>query len=339
MNEKILEKYKIYLRQEYRIEKTKKKIKKNTFNGHYGLVKKFLQKVNKPHNNISRKDLDKWRNDIEEEYETNGNIRRIQSVNLFFKWLKKPHMKLPTPRQEETKKTVLNKEELERYLETSKRDPLDYLIALLQIDGKLRPSEFGNIKISNIDQSNQILYLEDTKTGNNSIPISPRLSQAIERYRPYRKPLPGYEDYLIIIPKGRYQGMAPNERGELVRNHTKQIAIKANIDKPVLPYTIKRLSITADFNEGVNPKIIQRTARHKRIETTLLYNQVTDEMVRQYFNDRDKNLISPSPEKRQDLLYERYKHGEIDRITLNKGLETLEAETHRKDFEHDPAIG
>lgn len=38
-----------------------------------------------------------------------------------------------------------------------------------------------------------------------------------------------------------------------------------------------------DFNKQVNPKIIQRKARHRKIETTLRYDHVSDDMVRKYF--------------------------------------------------------
>lgn len=43
----------------------------------------------------------------------------------------------------------------------------------------------------------------------------------------------------------------------------------AGITKYVAPYIIKPSSITCDFNKHINPKIIQRKARHSKIETTL----------------------------------------------------------------------
>ena len=42
-------------------------------------------------------------------------------------------------------------------------------------------------------------------------------------------------------------------------------------------------SITVDFNKQINPKIIQRKARYRKIETTLRYDHVNDDMVREYF--------------------------------------------------------
>jgi len=43
-------------------------------------------------------------------------------------------------------------------------------------------------------------------------------------------------------------------------------------------------NLTCDFNKQVNPKIIQRKARHSKIETTLQYDHVSDDMVKEYFN-------------------------------------------------------
>ena len=55
------------------------------------------------------------------------------------------------------------------------------------------------------------------------------------------------------------------------------------IRKVIKSKNIKPSSITLDFNKNVNPKIIQRKARHRKIETTLRYDHVSDDMVREYF--------------------------------------------------------
>jgi integrase len=325
MNEEILEKYNNHLRQKYR--------KKNTRYGYYEYVKLFLQHADKSFEEITKEDLKEWHIYITEKYQVNGNIKRVQSVNYFFRWLGRTDMSLPIPRQQETNKIVLDQDDLNRYLEASKADPIDHLIALLQIDGLLRPSEFANLKISNIDRKKMIYYLDDTKTGNNHIIMSPRLLDAIENYLPYRDPRPEYKDYLIIMPKGRYKHMPPNERGEFVRNHTRQIAVRAKIDKHVTPYIVKPSSITCDFENRVNPKIIKRKARHKRIETTLRYDHTDDDMVRRHFEERDLNIDHMSIRDKERLLFNRYLAGEIDLNMLRDGLDTFKNQNHRKNYE------
>lgn len=67
---------------------------------------------------------------------------------------------------------------------------------------------------------------------------------------------------------------------------------QAGITKYVAPYIIKPSSITLDFNKQVNPKIIQRKARHHKIETTLRYDHVSDDTVREYFESFQQGIKS-----------------------------------------------
>lgn len=286
----ILDKYHQHLDLNYR--------KKTTIQNYYYHVRKFLQWMKKPINEVTKEDMLKWKGYLLHTYMKNGNARRVASANHFTKWLERPDLKIPVPCQEHSNKIVLSEKELNDYLETSKQDPFWHMIALFQIDGLLRPSEFSYIKIDDIDLDNQILYLDDTKTGNNYIILSPRLIEAIRNYLPYRKPNPEFEDYLIIIPNGTYKGKSPKPFGGFINRQTKLIAKKAGITKDVSPYIIKPSSITLDFNKQVNPKIIQRKARHRKIETTLRYDHVSDDMVRDFF----KNLEAVQDKKLHDEI-------------------------------------
>ncbi|UCF12987.1 MAG: tyrosine-type recombinase/integrase [Thermoplasmatales archaeon] len=326
MNEEILEKYRQYLRREYR--------KRRTAYNYYIFTKLFLQWTNKPVEKITKEDMLKWKEDIIHNYRPNGNIRRISSVNRFFKWLGKKDFILQVPKQEESNKIVLGEKELQNYIEASKSDPLMHLIALLQIDGLLRPSEFSNLKLSNIDLENQNFYLDDTKTGNNYIIISPRLLEALKYYLPYRNPLPEFEDYLIIIPNGRYSGRPPTQFGGFINYQTKKLAVKAGIKKYISPYIIKPSVMTLDFNNNVNPKIIQRKARHKKIESTLRYNHTNDEMVRKHFEKQQININGLDNKDRARILFNRYLSGEIDIETFKQSLDLLtEKETKHKRYQ------
>ena len=295
----ILEKYHQHLNLNYR--------KKTTIQNYYYHVRKFLQWMNKPLNEVTKEDMLKWKGYLLHTYMKNGNTRRVASANHFTKWLERTDLKIPIPCQEHSKKIVLSEQELDGYLEASKENPFWHMTALFQIDGLLRPSEFSYIKLSNLDLDNQTLYLDDTKTGNNCIILSPRLIQAINEYLPHRRPKPEYEEYLTIIPNGTYKGKVPKPFGGFINRTTKQIAQQAGITKYVTPYIIKPSSITLDFNNNVNPKIIQRKARHKKIETTLRYDHVSDDMVREYFEKnqfkaRNKEAIISEGDDNNDWI-------------------------------------
>jgi integrase/recombinase XerD len=319
MNEKILEQYWQYLCGKYR--------KKGTRRVEYSAVKLCFQWINKPINAITKQDLNRWKTYIIEQFKPNGNSRRVSCINYFFKWYGKKQFKLTIPKQEMTNKIVLSDKELNDYLEASKKDPLWYMIALMQIDGLIRPGELRDIKINNIDFDNQKLYLDDTKTGDNYIIMSPRLSETIKNYLPYRNPLPGYEDYLLIVPTGNYIGKRLGEQVSYVKTLTRKIAVEAKITKRVTPYIIKPSAITNDFNKNINPRIIQRKARHKNIETTLRYDHTDDEMVKKHFDQQKPTFGSLNDEEKTRVMLDRFLKGEIDLETYKQSMDLL----HKKE--------
>jgi len=322
LNEEILEQYKLYLRGKYQ--------KKNTWRTEIYAVSLFIDAINKPIKEINEFDMIRWKSDFNHKYKRNSQARILSSLNRFLKYIGKNHLKQPIPKIIYVHKKTLSSKEFNDYIETSKQDPVWHLIAILQTDGLLRPGEFGKLKLSNIDYENHRFYLDDTKTGDNYIIISPMIENAIQHYLPYRLPKTQYQDYLIIVPNGKYQGMPCNISGEYIRNITKRIAASAGIQKKVTPYTIKRTSITLDFDQQVNPRIIQRKARHKNIKTTLIYDHTDDKKLIEYFQRKQHSFSPRTDEERKRLLTDQYLQGKIDLQTYKQSLDLLETNEHKK---------
>lgn len=325
MNEKILEEYQRHLRGKYR--------KKRTAINYQFYVEQGLGWIGKPVEDVEKDDLIGWREYLINTYMPNGNARRVSSMNHFLKWYGREDLKIPVPRQEMSNKVILSDRELDDYLKASEEDPLWHMVALLQMDGLLRPGEFRNLKLQNVDFTDLKLYLDDTKTGNNYIIMSPRLAEAIEDYLPYRKPSKEFKDYLITVPEGRYKGQRLGEQVRFISKITKSITAKAGIKKRVSPYIIKPSAITSDFNKQINPRIIQRKARHKNVETTLRYDHTDDTMVREHFKRQafsiDTNSLSDK--EKTKLMLDRFLSGEIDIETYKRSLDLL----HKKHQEFD----
>jgi len=325
MDEETLERYRQYLRGKYR--------KKRTAKNYLFYTEQGLEWIDKPVDDIGKSDLVEWREYLINTYMPNGNARRVSSMNHFLKWYGKEDLKIPVPKQEMSNKVILNDKELDDYLKASEEDPLWHMVALLQTDGLLRPGEFRNLKLQNIDFTDLKLYLDDTKTGNNYIIMSPRLADAIEGYLPHRNPTKDYKDYLITVPKGRYKGQRLGEQVQMITNITRSISAKAGIKKRVSPYIIKPSAITSDFNKQINPRIIQRKARHKNIETTLRYDHTDDKMVREHFERQafgiDTGMLSDK--EKTKLMLDRFLKGEIDIETYKRSLDLL----HNKHQEFD----
>lgn len=117
------------------------------------------------------------------------------------------------------------------------------------------------------------------------------------------------------------------------RRHTKKIAARAGFKRSVYPYLIKPSAITDGFNKKINPRILQRQARHSRIETTLMYDHTSDEMVKEYFNSTQRHLNTDSlkPEDKAKVWLDKLLSNEIDLKTFKTGLDVLLPKKHKGD--------
>jgi len=332
MNEETLEKYNQHLRGKYR--------NNNTRENNYKFAKLFLRWVEeekeKPCGQLTMDDTKNYKAFCLETYEVNGNVARLNSINNFVDdFLKRPELRVTAPRAVPVNKQILSEKELERYVESAET-PLEKLIVTYQVDAFLRPNEFGKLKISLHDTENQILYLDDTKTGNNSVIFTPNMMETYEGYLRARiePKYPKYNDYLIIIDRGSHYGKPLSERrADYIWRHTKKIAARAGFKRSVYPYLIKPSAITDGFNKKINPRILQRQARHSRIETTLMYDHTSDEMVKEYFNStqRHQNIDSLKPEDKAKVWLDKLLSDEIDLKTFKTGLDVLLPKKHRGD--------
>jgi len=206
-----------------------------------------------------------------DNYKINGNVARLNAINNFTDgFLLKPDLRITAPKSVQLNKPVLNELEIKRYINNA-YTPLENLIVIYQLDGFLRPGEFSKLKISHHDIENQKLYLDETKSGDKSVILTPRMIEAYKKYLKYRiKPkYQVHSYYLIIIDKGTHYGLPiTTNRSDLIGRYIKKIAVKGGFTKKIYSYLIKSSAITNGFNKQINPKILQRQARHKNIEKT-----------------------------------------------------------------------
>jgi integrase len=295
----ILQDYKNYLAVKYR--------KDNTRNKYYTIAKDLVNFVKK--DNITQKDIDDYLADLNTR-ENKRNIGKLSyntianhiiGIRLFLDFIGKPELKPKIKQYKDTNRDTISIDEIIKIGEIAKQNPETDLIFRFIIDLKARPNEICEAKFSNLKGNK--FFFDDTKTGDNNIPkITPEFIESLENYKKYRpKPKTQYEDYILIIPKGKYKGKKYSKRANIVRDAIKFISINA-INRKITPYDLRASAMTQEFNNYVNPKIIQRMARHKNLKTTLKYNHVTDKQVEEYitegtiFNRYKKNLL---PQKKK----------------------------------------
>jgi len=323
MNEQILDRYRQHLRGKYR--------HRNTQKNNHKYAKIFLrwlrEEKEKSYKDLIPNDTKDYKAFCLENYEINGNVGRLNGINNFVEFLGRPELRITAPKSVPVNKDVLTGKEIERYIDSAET-PLDKLIATYQIEGYLRPNEFAKLRISLHNIKKQIIYLDDTKTGNNSVIFTPRMIDAYNEYLRHRIEPKNDEhrDHLIIIDKGSHYGFPIlTDRADFIYRHTKKIAARAGFKRSVYPYLIKPSAITDGFNEQINPKILQRQARHSRIETTLRYDHTSDKMVKDYFNriQRKLNIDVLEPEDKAKVWLDKLLSNEVDLKTFKTGIDVL----------------
>ncbi len=109
--------------------------------------------------------------------------------------------------------------------------------------------------------------------------------------------------------------------------------MRAGFGRSVYPYLIKPSAITDGFNQQVNPKILQRQARHKHIETTLRYDHASDQMTKEFFNrkQRPQPINEQKCENNTKVLLDKLLSDQIDLKTFKTGMDVLLPDTCREE--------
>lgn len=210
---------------------------------------------------------------------------RVIAVNFFLKWLKKPKKwQLKRPGWKDTTRDTLTLEEINLLRDRSQElSPEHQLIILFITDMDARNNEICNAKFSNIKGNK--FFFDDTKTGDNYGYITHDLFKAFEDYKKIRPiPCKGYEDYILLGSRDHYKGKKYSDHGQHIRTVINEICYHAKVGRHITPYDLRASVITEEFNYCINPKTIQRKARHRDWKTTQKYNHVTDKMVEDYAN-------------------------------------------------------
>lgn len=249
-----------------------KNYSENTISNYCSQVKLFLEYFNnvvtKP-SEISEKLIKEWlllANSI------NGRKHRISAVKLFYKLTGKQPLKfkyIEYPKSEKKLPIVLSKDEVQRMFDVCENLKHKVILALLYSCG-LRVSELLNLKWLNIDRSRMIINIISGK-GNKDrqVMLEQVLIPLLEKY------FYEYKTKTYILAGQFSDKYSSRSVGQVI----KQLAIKANINKRVYTHLMRHNCFTHMVENGIDINLIQKLAGHNNVKTTLLYTQVSDNLI------------------------------------------------------------
>lgn len=253
---------------------------KATIKSYIRTINQLLSFLNKYPNNISEKDIEKYKLYVIQvkQYDINTLIPKYSAINAYMEFLKIP-IKLKPPKKRVKNKIPLTIEEIKQLFQASEDNFRDNAILKVLYYGQLRRTELVNLNVEDIDFERQKIRINQGK-GNqyDEINIHPDALKSIANYLKVRElPLTTYENALFLSRERRRIGRTD------IHMTIKKYAYKAGIKKRVYPHLFRISSITHMAEKGLNLEEIRRQSRHKRYDTLQSYVQMSDQHVKNVY--------------------------------------------------------
>ena len=210
------------------------------------------------------------------------------ALRIFFRFLaikkilpQDPAENLPTPRIERYLPETLNKEQVQRLIESVREtDPLGQrdraMLELLYASG-LRVSELCNTRLENLNLEEGFIRVTGKGNKTRLVPVGSKAREAIERYVGSERPtLVGKKTGAEIFLSVRGRKLTPARVWQLVKVYAARAGLEAN----VYPHIFRHSFATHLLSGGADLRIIQEMLGHADIATTQIYTHVDSSQLK-----------------------------------------------------------
>jgi len=269
----------------------------NTISGYIITTRQLLRAHKNDPGRITQESLDTFFSNFNSRNQTQ-NIKKA-AVNAFLAYLyarkrlnkrfiiKSHNITLPEPE-------FLSKAEQDRFFEALQADLArirDYTLFAVMLYTGLRVSEVVNIRLKDI-QDDQ-LVIRDSKTGPGKGYLRKKLITLLDVYLASLKSPLGREDYIFQSKQRRRLSV------RMVQLLIKKYLRLAGIRKDLAPHSLRH-TFAANLMKGSgNLGIVQRSLRHKHIQSTMRYSHIGDEDLK---NAVERSVKIPFTKRRSKTV-------------------------------------
>lgn len=223
-------------------------------------------------------------------YKTSSISRMLSSLRSFYNYLLKeqiitynPFKNIKNPKKDHRLPNFLKYEDLEKILATCDDTPLGIrnalIIELLYSTG-IRLSELVNIKINDIDYSNNIIKVLGKGNKERIVYFGKYAVECLNSYFNNSRNIllkAKKTDCLLI----NYLGNPITDRG--VRDIINRVIKESAIKNKISPHTLRHTFATHMLNEGADLKTVQELLGHVSLSTTGIYTHISNERLRNVY--------------------------------------------------------
>ncbi len=236
------------------------------------IARMFLGHVGKPLEEVTRRDLDGFREHLvlQRHYSKNSLYTTVRGLACLFRTFQLNVAEgLEAPKRPERLPHYLTEEETHRLFEAVRDSPRDSAIVHVLAFGGLRVGELCHLQLEDIEFERNILHVRSGKGDKDrEVVIEERTRAAIDRYLTERT-LAG-EGSTRLFPVG------PVTVERLVR----KAAVRAEIPRRVTPHMLRHTLATALLSRGCDIRYIQKLLGHSSVATTQIYTHVDTQALR-----------------------------------------------------------
>ena len=266
----------------------------NTIESYKRDLNKFLEYIkDKSIDKISKEDLKNYIKYLKKENLSEKSIaRNISSLKSFYKFLviekyitHNPSDVLFLPKVKKSLPNTLTEDEVLKLLDIELTDNFSYrnkaMLELMYATG-LRVSELVNLKLQDIDFSQDIIRTFGKGSKERVIPIGDYAKEYLKKYiYEYRGGMLKREscEYLFLNNHGKQ--MTRQGFFKII----KKIAKEKVINKDLSPHTLRHSFASHLLKYGADLRTIQELLGHSDISTTQIYTHITNEELKKNYND------------------------------------------------------
>ena len=270
-----------------------KKYSENTIKSYKRDLKKFQKYFNNKNiKTINKKDIQNYIEYLGKELEEKSVSRNISTLKSFYKYQKmnkeidkNPMETITNPKLKKTLPKVLSEEEVNKLLDINLNNDFDYrnkaMLELMYSSG-LRVSELINLKVNDIDLSNESVRIFGKGSKERIVPLNEYTVDALKIYiTSHRKELfkHGENDYLFL----NNHGLKMTRQGffKILKKKTKKKIIKTDFS----PHTLRHSFATHLLKYGADLRSIQELLGHSDISSTQIYTHISNEKLKKNYEE------------------------------------------------------
>ena len=240
------------------------------------IARMFLGYVGKPLDEVSRRDLDAFREYLvlQRHYSKNSIYTTVRGLTCLFRTFQLNVAEgLEAPKRPERLPHYLTEEETHRLFEAVRDSPRDSAIVHVLAFGGLRVGELCHLELEDIEFERNILHVRSGKGDKDrEVVIEERTRAAIDRYLTERT-LAG-EGTTRLFPVGAVT----------VERMIRKAAVRAGIPRRVTPHMLRHTLATALLSRGCDIRYIQKLLGHSSVSTTQIYTHVDTQALRDAYS-------------------------------------------------------